>query len=280
MDWWPIVAGSPDHACLVWQRYVNSTYVNLMYAVYDPATNSYVKGIANLETNVKYYTYDVQYYPGLNAFLIVGAYASGGGFAYLVDDQGNVLAKNTSIPALQRECRGAHKDFNGYSLAAYPADPNGVYVLSVTPAAITLSQTVPDTYAWVWAGTDGVFVDDNTLLFASLSPMGIVERQLSLNNSGTQFIVFAYAGQGTAASGTFTPSGGTITSAGNNVVPVGSSITFAITPATGYKISSVSVDGVSVGAVSAYTFSGVTANHTIAAIFAKNSNSGSGAHGH
>ena len=48
----------------------------------------------------------------------------------------------------------------------------------------------------------------------------------------------------------------------------GASQTFTITPATGYQVSSVLVDGASVGAVTSYTFSNVTANHTISATFA------------
>ncbi len=43
---------------------------------------------------------------------------------------------------------------------------------------------------------------------------------------------------------------------------------FTVTPSTGYSIADVLVDGVSVGAVASYTFSNVTANHTIAASFA------------
>jgi len=43
-----------------------------------------------------------------------------------------------------------------------------------------------------------------------------------------------------------------------------------MTPNTGYVILDVLVDGVSVGAVSSYTFNNVTANHTIAANFGYN----------
>ena len=48
----------------------------------------------------------------------------------------------------------------------------------------------------------------------------------------------------------------------------GTTPTFNITPATGYGIVDVTVDGESVGAVNAYTFPALTANHTIAATFA------------
>ena len=44
--------------------------------------------------------------------------------------------------------------------------------------------------------------------------------------------------------------------------------TFTITPAADYHVADVLVDGVSVGAVTSYTFTNVTANHTIAASFA------------
>ena len=68
-------------------------------------------------------------------------------------------------------------------------------------------------------------------------------------------------------------SGGTISPAGNAVVNYGGSQTFSITPATGYHVAGVTVDGSSVGAVTTYTFSSVTANHTIVANFAVNKTS-------
>ena len=51
------------------------------------------------------------------------------------------------------------------------------------------------------------------------------------------------------------------------VVPEGSSQTFTITPDAGYQVDDVLVDGVSVGSVPTYTFSSVTANHTVVAMF-------------
>jgi hypothetical protein len=63
---------------------------------------------------------------------------------------------------------------------------------------------------------------------------------------------------------------GTITPGSPQTVTYGSSITFTITPAGGYAIADVRVDGVSQGAVATYTFSGIAANHTITASFALN----------
>ena len=54
----------------------------------------------------------------------------------------------------------------------------------------------------------------------------------------------------------------------NAVVNFGQNKTFAITAATYYVIADVKVDGVSVGATSAYTFANVTKHHSLAATFA------------
>jgi len=64
-------------------------------------------------------------------------------------------------------------------------------------------------------------------------------------------------------------SNGTITPSGTIIVNYGDSKTFTITPNAGYKISNVKVDGVSQGAIPSYTFSSVTSNHTIEALFEK-----------
>ena len=61
--------------------------------------------------------------------------------------------------------------------------------------------------------------------------------------------------------------GGVIAPAGISTGAYGSSKTFTITPNLGYSISNVLVDGVSVGAVSSYTFNGLNTNHTISASF-------------
>ena len=64
--------------------------------------------------------------------------------------------------------------------------------------------------------------------------------------------------------------GGTIDPNGSVTVTYGGSQGFAIAPSTGYHVADVLVDGISAGAVTSYTFTNVTANHTIAASFALN----------
>jgi hypothetical protein len=64
--------------------------------------------------------------------------------------------------------------------------------------------------------------------------------------------------------------GGTITPSGSVVVPNGGSQTFAVLPDTGHHIDSVVVDGVNLGVLSSYLFSGVDTSHAITAYFSIN----------
>lgn len=64
--------------------------------------------------------------------------------------------------------------------------------------------------------------------------------------------------------------GGSISPSGSVSVNSGADQAFTITPDTGYQVSDVQVDGSSVGAVTSYTFTSVTTNHTINASFAIN----------
>lgn len=64
--------------------------------------------------------------------------------------------------------------------------------------------------------------------------------------------------------------GGAITPSGDRWVAAGSDQSYSITPAAGYSILDVVVDGTSVGAVASYTFDDVTKSHSISATFAVN----------
>ena len=68
---------------------------------------------------------------------------------------------------------------------------------------------------------------------------------------------------------TATSEGGKITASKTGDITKGDTVTYTITPADGYEIKDVLVDGKSVGAVTSYTFTNVTEKHTISAVFAK-----------
>ena len=63
---------------------------------------------------------------------------------------------------------------------------------------------------------------------------------------------------------------GSIAPAGTATVTHGGSRVYTITPASGYQVADVRVDGTSVGALTSYTFNNVVAAHTIGATFSKN----------
>ncbi len=60
---------------------------------------------------------------------------------------------------------------------------------------------------------------------------------------------------------------GLITPAGSNAVNAGNSLTFSITPNTGFQIAGVLIDGSPVTPVTTYTFNNINSNHTISASF-------------
>ncbi|MDD1718699.1 MAG: SBBP repeat-containing protein, partial [Methanoregulaceae archaeon] len=72
----------------------------------------------------------------------------------------------------------------------------------------------------------------------------------------TEFVITATAGPN-----------GAISPSGSVVVAKGASQTFNITPASGYQVANVLVDGVFIGNVTTYTFTDVQADHTISATF-------------
>lgn len=88
----------------------------------------------------------------------------------------------------------------------------------------------------------------------------MVKEEVPIGPSGpvtTYYTIKAAAGEG-----------GSIAPSGYVAVSAGSDKSFAIAAAEGYEIKDVLVDGVSVGAVSDYTFKNVWKNHTIDAVFA------------
>jgi hypothetical protein len=104
-----------------------------------------------------------------------------------------------------------------------------------------------------------------TTLTAYIEPYGIT-REITVTVSGS-----ADAGSGAAVSEPVTvtqTSGGNISLSGGKANTDGS-LTYNITPSSGYEIADVIVNGKSVGAVSSYTFPSGTKNGTITATYKK-----------
>jgi len=127
--------------------------------------------------------------------------------------------------------------------------------------------------SWMSVTSGGSGTGGGAVAYSVAANSGTASRIAASTIAG---LAFAVTEAGTTTYYTITASagtGGTISPSGSVSVNYGANQTFSITPASGYTIGSVTVDGASVGAVSSYTFSNVTANHTIGASFTGNGSS-------
>jgi hypothetical protein len=143
---------------------------------------------------------------------------------------GSISPTSTEVTAGNSQMFAITPD-TGYQIASVSVDGNSVgAVATYTFSDVTSSHTISATFSVVSTGGGG--------------------------GGGTSYYpIDVSAGDG-----------GLISPTSTEVVDGGSQM-FAITPAAGYQIASVLVDGNSVGAVASYTFSDVTSSHTISATF-------------
>ncbi len=147
-----------------------------------------------------------------------------------------------------------------YSMAA-SAGTGG----SITPAG-TFFKAQGDSQTFTITPTAGNTIAD---VQVDGSSVGAVTSYTLSNIASNHTISATFSAQVSSYKITATTgSNGSISPSGSVTVTPGAAQTFTVSPATGYQVSSVLVDGNSVGAVTTYTFSNVTANHTISATFA------------
>lgn len=130
-----------------------------------------------------------------------------------------------------------------------------------------------DYSAPVWAGTTTTCTISD---LADYTTYRFVVRAFSGSNESASSNEVTFYHEPTAPTYTITgtaDANGAILPLGPIIVPEGDSQTFTITPIEGYHVADVKVDGVSIGAVTTYTFSNVTEDHTISASFSLDTNS-------
>jgi nucleoid-associated protein YgaU len=157
-------------------------------------------------------------------------------------------------------------DFNGLTPAV---------VGSVNETNKTISLTVP------YGTADTALVPTITTTGLSVSPASLVAQNFSspaiytvtAANASTQpyTVTVTIAPIGTHTITASAGANGSITPSGSVLVNNGADQSFTITPSFGYHIDTVTADGSSVSATSPYTFTDVTADHTISATFAADS---------
>ena len=140
--------------------------------------------------------------------------------------------------------------YYGLSGTSYKGSPRQT-INSPDQTQIDIADLEPEeTYAFAAASHDG---NGNESRFSEE-----ITYQVPLPPEDEKFTITASAGNG-----------GSIAPAGDTVVSHGESLTYAISPATGYAIADVTVNGSSEGATAQYTFSEVTADNSISAAFEK-----------
>lgn len=180
----------------------------------------------------------------LRAIAVSGAYS-----------ESTILEYTVKIPQLDAP---AVEVTSGSSSGQYIASGSKVSLKSISGAAIyyTSDGTEPTTSSSIYSSP--ITVTGDITIKSMAVAKGYKQSSVSTVSYrlGTLYTITASAG----ANGSISPSGST------GVVQTGSK-TFTITPASGFIVSDVLVDGASMGAVSSYTFSNVGANHTISASF-------------
>ncbi len=141
---------------------------------------------------------------------------------------------------------------NGTGTGTVTNNPSGTTFNAGTAVTLTATPDASSVFGgWSGGGCSGT------------SPTCTVTMNANTSVTATFTVKTFTVTAGSVTNGTISPSGAT-------TVNYGASRTYTITPAAGYGVTGVTVDGSSVGAVSSYTFSNVTANHGISATFAAN----------
>ena len=183
-DWWSVVAGSDENWLQVWQRYQNGT-TEFGGKVYGRITNldgSMGPEFLIIEDN-KYYYHDVRWIQEIERYLVVGG-AAEGGYAALVDKQGNVAHVATALPWTVREAMTVIKENgNGSATAVYPVEGGGAAVLNVTANSVTVvkNKLQGGGLVWDYMGTAGMFIDGTHVLFASGTTAGVKYETYDIN---------------------------------------------------------------------------------------------------
>lgn len=141
-------------------------------------------------------------------------------------------------------------DLTGLEIMVYRNDT------TVTPVAVTEAMI---------SGFDSTVLGTQTLTITYEGVSTTYDVTVSAANNDYWLLLMMYNRKYEVSAAA--TEGGTITPAGVTKVKYSKDITYTITPADGYMIADVLVDGESVGAVDAYTFKRVKKDHVITAIF-------------
>ncbi|BCN29739.1 hypothetical protein [Anaeromicropila herbilytica] len=178
-DWWPIVSGSDTEWLQVWQQYNETSSGGTLLGAITSKSGKIVKKFPITKNN-KYYYYDVGYIDSLGVYMVTGSRMDGG-FVSLINKKGTIVAEKTKLPYTVREAKTLINEFGQYATAVYPTYNTGAAVLKITKNSITLKKTVKVEVTWDYMGTDGTFVSDTKVIFATGTKNGIKFVPIKIN---------------------------------------------------------------------------------------------------
>ncbi|MBR3557998.1 MAG: fibronectin type III domain-containing protein, partial [Bacteroidales bacterium] len=170
----------------------------------------------------------------------------------------------TSVVRTFANIEANHTISAAFAAKSYEITVNAGANGTIAPATATYAYGATPTFAIT--PNAGYVITDVTVDGASVGAVSTytftaltADHTIAATFAAAQFSIVATAGNG-----------GTITPAGTTNMAYNGNQTYTISANAGYHVSDVFVDGASVGAVTSYSFTGVTANHTIYAAFEAN----------
>ncbi len=170
----------------------------------------------------------------------------------------------TSVVRTFANIEANHTISAAFAAKSYEITVNAGANGTIAPATATYAYGATPTFAIT--PNAGYVITDVTVDGASVGAVSTytftaltADHTIAATFAAAQFSIVATAGNG-----------GTITPAGTTNMAYNGNQTYTISANNGYHVSDVFVDGASVGAVTSYSFTGVTANHTIYAAFEAN----------
>ncbi|MBT0651429.1 fibronectin type III domain-containing protein [Geomobilimonas luticola] len=155
--------------------------------------------------------------------------------------------------------------------ASFAINPNTINAKAIGNGTITpsggISVNTGASATFTMAPDTNYHIDDVLIDVVSVGPVSTY----TFNDVTTNHSIVARFAINTYTITTTSNSNGAISPSGTVRVNSGTDKTFTITPITGSRVIDVLVDGVSVGAISTYTFKNINANHTISASFTASS---------
>lgn len=185
-EWWPVIAGGPHHALLVWQRFIDdATHAELRFALLEPGSGE-ISAPTTLNQRLQYYTYAAAWVPEIARFIVVATTVDGHGAAYLIDERGDLRARLDCMPKTIRESSVLVQSRSrpvgsgvayGASARIYTPTPGGLLQLEATPNHLQLAGILRSEQAgepaWYPTGSLGLAHASGAITWLATSPYGI-----------------------------------------------------------------------------------------------------------